>query len=82
MAAKWTHSQATLSASGYYQEGDAMTDVLIQLLKPEISIVPKDKPAMSDEECLRRLAQAVEAHDAEHLAEVASLIGRLAVTIE
>ena len=30
----------------------------------------------------RRLAQAVEDHDSEHLDEVARLIGRLAVTIE
>jgi hypothetical protein len=37
---------------------------------------------MSDDECLIRLAQAVEAHDSAHLDEVARLIGRLAVTIE
>ena len=46
------------------------------------SIVPDNIPAMSDEECLRRLAQAIEEHDAEHLDEVARLIARLAVTIE
>jgi hypothetical protein len=46
------------------------------------SIVPNDIPAMSDEECLLRLAQAVEEHDNEHLDEVARLIARLAVTIE
>jgi hypothetical protein len=46
------------------------------------SIVPNDIPAMSDDECLIRLAQAVEDHDSEHLDEVARLIGRLAVTIE
>ena len=46
------------------------------------SIVPTDVPAMSDEECLARLAQAIKEHDAEHLDEVARLIGRLAVTIE
>ena len=46
------------------------------------SIVPSDIPAMSDEECLARLAQAIEEHDSEHLDEVARLIGRLAVTIE
>jgi hypothetical protein len=37
---------------------------------------------MSDDECLLRLAQAVEAHDTDHLDEVARLIARLAVTIE
>ena len=31
------------------------------------SIVPTDVPAMSDEECLARLAQAIKEHDAEHL---------------
>ena len=46
------------------------------------SIVPSDVPAMSDEECLVRLARAIEEHDTEHLDEVARLIGRLAVTIE
>jgi hypothetical protein len=49
------------------------------------SIVPANPavvPAMSDEECLVRLAQAIKEHDAEHLDEVARLIGRLAVTIE
>jgi hypothetical protein len=46
------------------------------------SIVPGDQPAMSDDECLIRLAQAVEEQDSEHLDEVARLIARLAVTIE
>jgi hypothetical protein len=46
------------------------------------SIVPSDTPAMSDDECLARLAQALEDHDSERLDEVARLIGRLAVTIE
>ena len=45
------------------------------------SIVPSDLPALSDDECLVRLAQAVENHDSD-LDEVARLIGRLAVTIE
>jgi hypothetical protein len=39
-------------------------------------------PAMSDDECLARLAQALEDHDSGELDEVARLIGRLAVTIE
>jgi hypothetical protein len=51
-------------------------------LKPMPSIVPADIPPMSDDECLRRLEKAVEAHDSGHLDEVARLIGRLAVTIE
>lgn len=59
-----------------------MRDVLTQLLKPVRPSAPSEKPAMSDEECLRRLARAVEEHDAVHLEEVARLIGRLAATIE
>lgn len=46
------------------------------------SIVPSDIPNLSDDECLRRLARALQEHDSEHLDEVAQLIGRLAVTIE
>ncbi|MDB5609003.1 MAG: hypothetical protein JWP25_5903 [Bradyrhizobium sp.] len=59
-----------------------MSDVQIDLIRPIPSIVPSDIPAMSDDECLARLAQAVEDRDSDHLDEVASLIGRLAVTIE
>lgn len=46
------------------------------------SIVPSETPAMSDDECLARLARAVEDRDSDRLDEVARLIGRLAVTIE
>jgi hypothetical protein len=56
--------------------------MLTDLIRPVPSIVPSDIPAMSDDECLIRLAQAVRDHDSEHLDEVARLIGRLAVTIE
>jgi hypothetical protein len=59
-----------------------MPDIQTELVRPVPSIVPSDIPAMSDDECLVRLARAVEAHDSEHLDEVARLIGRLAVTIE
>ena len=59
-----------------------MIDILTDLVRPVPSIVPADVPAMSDDECLVRLAQAVKSHDSEELDEVARLIGRLAVTIE
>jgi hypothetical protein len=59
-----------------------MTDIPIDLVRPVPSIVPADVPAMSDDECLVRLAQVVDSHDSEELDEVARLIGRLAVTIE
>lgn len=39
-------------------------------------------PAVSDDECLSRLASAVAEHDDRRLNEVAQLIGRLAVLIE
>ena len=59
-----------------------MPDIQTDLIRPVPSIVPSDIPAMSDDECLLRLAKAVEEQDSEHLDEVAQLIGRLAVTIE
>jgi hypothetical protein len=59
-----------------------MPAVLTDLMKAVPSIIPSDVPALSDDECLLRLAQAVEKHDSEHLDEVVRLIGRLAVTIE
>jgi hypothetical protein len=45
-------------------------------------IDPVDVPSLSDDECLARLARAVEAQDSARLEEVAQLIGRLAITIE
>jgi hypothetical protein len=59
-----------------------MPDIQTDLVRPMPSIVPSDIPAMSDDECLVRLARAVENRDSEQLDEVARLIGRLAVTIE
>jgi hypothetical protein len=59
-----------------------MPDIQTDLVRPMPSIVPSDIPAMSDDECLVRLAHAVENRDSEQLDEVARLIGRLAVTIE
>jgi hypothetical protein len=59
-----------------------MSDYQTDLLAAVPSIVPSNVPAMSDDECLVRLAQAVENYDTDRLDEVARLIGRLAVTIE
>jgi hypothetical protein len=58
-----------------------MSDTETDLIHAVPSIVPSNIPAMSDDECLVRLAQAVESHNSD-LDEVARLIGRLAVTIE
>jgi hypothetical protein len=59
-----------------------MPDIQTDLIKTVPSIVPSSVPDMSDDECLVRLAQAVENHDSCYLDEVARLIGRLAVPIE
>ena len=67
---------------GFATEGDSMPDIQTDLERPVPSIVPSDIPAMSDDECLLRLAQAVREHDSADLDEVARLIARLAVTIE
>ncbi|VIO74689.1 hypothetical protein CI1B_54640 [Bradyrhizobium ivorense] len=55
---------------------------LVDLSFQQPTLVPADVPDISDDECVRRLAKAVEDHDSAHLDEVARLIGRLAVTIE
>lgn len=52
------------------------------LMKAAPSIVPRDIPVMSDDECLARLVQAVTKQESDDLDELARLIGRLAVTIE
>ena len=59
-----------------------MPVIATDLIRTVPSIVPSDVPALSDDECLLRLARAVEDHDSEDLDEVAQLIGRLIVTIE
>jgi hypothetical protein len=59
-----------------------MQNIQTDFVKTVPSIIPGDIPAMSDDECLTRLAQAVRDHDSEDLDELARLIGRLAVTIE
>jgi hypothetical protein len=59
-----------------------MADIQIDrtLLAP--SVLPAGIPDLSDDECIARLARAVEAPDSARLDEVAALIGRLAVAIE
>jgi len=67
---------------GFYG-GDSMQDTTqAKLIRPVPSIISGDVPALSDDECLARLARAVEVHDSTQLDEVARLIGRLVVTIE
>lgn len=48
-------------------------------------IVPalgRERDRISDDECLRRLAAAIESHDDRRLPEVAWLLGRLTAPIE
>jgi hypothetical protein len=52
-----------------------------ELIRPMPSTTG-DILAISDDECLARLARAVEVRDSAQLEEVARLIGRLAVAIE
>ena len=60
-----------------------MPEILqVDRIKRSPSIVAPDLPALSDDECLERLARALAAPDSDRLDEVARLIGRLAVTIE
>ena len=59
-----------------------MPAIATDLMRTVPSIVPSDIPDLSDDECLLRLARAIQEQDSEHLDEVAQLIGRLAVTIE
>jgi hypothetical protein len=63
--------------------GDSMQEAMeAEFIRPVPSIIPGDIPALSDDECLARLAHAVELRDSARLDEVAQLIGRLLVTIE
>lgn len=59
-----------------------MPDIQIDRAHMAPSILSADLPGLSDDECLVRLARAVETPDSARLDEVAALIGRLAVTIE
>jgi hypothetical protein len=61
---------------------DSMPVIATDLIRTVPSIIPSDVPALSDDECLLRLARAVADHDSGDLDEVARLIGRLIVTIE
>jgi hypothetical protein len=59
-----------------------MPAITTDLIRAVPSIIPSDTPTLSDDECLLRLARAIEDHDFEHLDEVVRLMGRLIVTIE
>jgi hypothetical protein len=83
LAAKSTQSGQNFGGLPVSQAGvDLMPVIATDLIRAVPSIIPSDTPPLSDDECLLRLARAIEDHDFEHLDEVARLIGRLIVTIE
>jgi spore germination cell wall hydrolase CwlJ-like protein len=59
-----------------------MRDIQVDRSQLAPSILPAEIPELSDDECLARLARAVETPESARLDEVAALIGRLAVAIE
>ena len=59
-----------------------MQPFVTDLIHPKPSDLLGDVGAMGDDECLARLAEAIDVHDAGHLEEVARLMARLAVAIE
>jgi hypothetical protein len=56
--------------------------IRVDRIRRSPSIVAPQLPALSDDECLERLARAIAAPELGRLEEVVRLIGRLAVTIE
>ena len=81
MTAKSTYSPTRLALSGFAR-GDEMHDLQTDPMQAAPSIIPSDVPALSDDECLVRLARAIDDRDSTHLDELARLIARLAITIE
>ncbi|MGO4712617.1 hypothetical protein [Bradyrhizobium sp. 2TAF24] len=58
-------------------------DIQLSLPTPVPAFIdPRLVPSISDDECIACLAQAIAEHDDNKLAEIALLIGRLAVVIE
>jgi hypothetical protein len=81
LTAKSTYSPVKVRPAGF-PGADEMQDIQTNFTTAMPSIVPCEIPAMTDDECLLRLAHAVEQRDSDHLEELAMLIGRLVVTIE
>ena len=61
---------------------EARLEPIPSIVPIDIEIADIDIGDLTDDECLFRLAQAIEVQDLTHLDEVAQLIARLAVTIE
>src|SRR5579863_2354001 len=72
-AVKWTYSPTRLPPAGF-AGGDAIYDHQTDSMQAAPSIIPSDIPALSDDECLVRLARAIDDHDSAHLDELARLI--------
>ena len=59
-----------------------MTSETQHVFSPSIAFGGRSLEAISDDECMALLAEAVDEHDPTHLDEVACLIARLAVPLE
>ena len=59
-----------------------MSPATHHMSSPPLAFGGRPLEAISDDECVTLLAEAVDEHDAEHLDEVARLIARLAIPIE
>ena len=59
-----------------------MTPATSHAFSPMMAFNGRHLDAISDDECVALLAEAVDEHDATHLDEVACLIARLAIPIE
>jgi hypothetical protein len=79
--AKSTQFKSSIHPPDIYG-ADPMPDIQVDRSLMAPSILPADVPELSDDECIARLARAVETPDSARLDEVAALIGRLAVAIE
>jgi spore germination cell wall hydrolase CwlJ-like protein len=79
--AKSTQFESSIDPPDIYG-AHSMPDIQADRSLMAPSILPADVPELSDDECIARLARAVETPDSARLDEVAALIGRLAVAIE
>ncbi|MDB5625250.1 MAG: hypothetical protein JWR73_1052 [Tardiphaga sp.] len=59
-----------------------MSPATRHIASPPLGFGGRSLEAISDDECVTLLAEAMDEHDAEHLDDVARLIARLAVPIE
>jgi hypothetical protein len=79
---KSAQSRISFSGAGFHGDDSMREAIQADFIHPLPPALPADISALSDDECLARLARVIEQHDSAQLGEVAQLIGRLAVSIE